>query len=899
MSRVAPTLAAPAPPEASPSDGGVEMEAPAPSPRFADAQAVDDERFVGDSSWWACLSEWFRSEQGDGPESCAQLRKEVRLLKRENAALRELARARGATSEEVARARAILEPPTPAQAVATLYGDAEGGWAAAATSSGSVVSAGDSASGDVLVDGVPVAVAPNPLVVVSDAGRTVDDELALVLLRAFAERGLVQPTAVVANVSPALARARLARGTLDTLGLYHVPVGVGTDGGGGEDCVDTWSETADQYVPGEQSQAAKALMSGRRLLHRTFVRARPGSLTLLLLSSTKDAALFLRDNTDLFKAKIRVVVVSGGCAVTDAGLAPDASAHNVAVDAASADFLFRRLQELRVPLVVVGRHAAAAAKTPKRVFDQLAELGSPIGWRLRSATRDAVLAEWAACRDDDVQRVAFLKRACGCADVPATEDDVWPFATAFETRDAVALCCCVPELRSRFFEPTSVSCQGCDHLVVGCEPAASCVKPDPELLFERFLEQSYQHGISLNSSLCRPEIIVVSDPGQDLDDEMAFVLLRALIEEGLVSCAGVVCNLRPAGRRALLARGTLDCLGLQHVPVAAGSDGGSKKHEDTFSDSAAHYMPEKCELPDGQALLKELYENAPLGGVHLLLISSMTDAARFVRENERLFVDRTTSVTIMGGVEAFDAADGKPLKPDTANNNTFDMAAAEELYANIQRLRVPMVVLSRHAAYACPMPRDVYDDLSWTGHPIGQRLQSTQRASIEGLWKRAAASDPEKRMGLPARCDKPWFCNTFCAGKGGDRTEDDSVWDLVVSFNMYDPLALMACVPDLRRRFFRCVEKRVDGVAHSVIGTSKDAPGVDEENVRPLRDFMYRGFFKGATLNFSSYTKLDADTMPTRLRDLAREVASVALDPAGKKAPDEVKDDADERKEPR
>ena len=360
-----------------------------------------------------------------------------------------------------------------------------------------------------------------------------------------------------------------------------------------------------------------------------------------------------------------------------------------------------------------------------------------------------------------------------------------------------------------------------------------------------------------------------------------------------------VCNLRPAGRRALLARGTLDCLGLQHVPVAAGSDGGSKKHEDTFSDSAAHYMPEKCELPDGQALLKELYENAPLGGVHLLLISSMTDAARFVRENERLFVDRTTSVTIMGGVEAFDAADGLPLKPDTANNNTFDMAAAEELYANIQRLRVPMVVLSRHAAYACPMPRDVYDDLSWTGHPIGQRLQSTQRASIEGLWKRAAASDPEKRMGLPARCDKPWFCNTFCAGKGGDRTADDSVWDLVVSFNMYDPLALMACVPDLRRRFFRCVEKRVDGVAHSVIGTSKDAPGVDEENVRPLRDFMYRGFFKGATLNFSSYTKLDADTMPTRLRDLAREVASVALDPTGKKAPDEVKDDADERKEPR
>ncbi|KAH8050364.1 hypothetical protein JL720_15395 [Aureococcus anophagefferens] len=394
------------------------MEAPAPSPRFADAQAVDDERFVGDSSWWACLSEWFRSEQGDGPESFAQLRKEVRLLKRENAALRELARSRGATPEDVARACSILEPLTPAQAVATLYGDAEGGWAAAATSSGSVVSAGDSASGDAFVYGAP------------------------------------------------------------------------------------------------------------------------------------------------------------SCAC----------------------------------LVVVGRHAAAAAKTPKRVFDQLAELGSPIGWRLRSATRDAVLAEWAACRDDDVQRVAFLKRA-RLRRRASDGGRRLAVRDGFETRDAAALCCCVPELRSRFFEPTTVSCQGCDHLVVGCEPAASSVKPDPAL--RAVLEQSYQHGISLNSSLCRPEIIVVSDPGQDLDDEMAFVLLRALIEEGLVSCAGVVCNLRPAGRRALLARGTLDCLGLQHVPVAAGSDGGSKKHEDTFSDSAAHYMPERCELPDGQALLKELYENAP------------------------------------------------------------------------------------------------------------------------------------------------------------------------------------------------------------------------------------------------------------------------------------------------
>ena len=76
---------------------------------------------------------------------------------------------------------------------------------------------------------------------------------------------------------------------------------------------------------------------------------------------------------------------------------------------------------------------------------------------------------------------------------------------------------------------------------------------------------------------------------------------------------------------------------------------------------------------------------------------------------------------------------------------------------------------------------------------------------------------------------------------------------------MYDPLALGLC-SNLRRRFFT-VEKDVKGVKHTVIGISKDEPGIADDKVKELRDFLYRGFFKGTTLNFSSYTKLDADTM--------------------------------------
>ena len=82
----------------------------------------------------------------------------------------------------------------------------------------------------------------------------------------------------------------------------------------------------------------------------------------------------------------------------------------------------------------------------------------------------------------------------------------------------------------------------------------------------------------------------------------------------------------------------------------------------------------RMELIDGQRLLINCIVSA-LGGC-IWPISSMTDAAQFVRENE-LIVQKTQSATIMGGVELLDTDDGLPLVPDTANNNAFDVNAAE------------------------------------------------------------------------------------------------------------------------------------------------------------------------------------------------------------------------------
>ena len=58
------------------------------------------------------------------------------------------------------------------------------------------------------------------------------------------------------------------------------------------------------------------------------------------------------------------------------------------------------------------------------------------------------------------------------------------------------------------------------------------------------------------------------------------------------------------------------------------------------------------------------------------------------------------------------------------------------------------------------------------------------------------------RQGLPNRCNKAWYCKTFLKGNGMDRGGDDSIWDLVEQFNMYDVLALVYAVPSLAWRFF-------------------------------------------------------------------------------------------------
>jgi hypothetical protein len=134
--------------------------------------------------------------------------------------------------------------------------------------------------------------------------------MALIMARFLTDESRIRLRAVIANLRPGRERARLVRGTLDLLGLQNVPVGIGTDGGSATHEAN-FDATAPYATPLHTTRMS-SLEPGRALLHRTLVAAPPRSLTLLCISSLKDAALFVRDNSALCQSRLKHVVVMGG-----------------------------------------------------------------------------------------------------------------------------------------------------------------------------------------------------------------------------------------------------------------------------------------------------------------------------------------------------------------------------------------------------------------------------------------------------------------------------------------------------------------------------------------------------------------------------------------------------------
>ena len=114
-----------------------------------------------------------------------------------------------------------------------------------------------------------------------------------------------------------------------------------------------------------------------------------------------------------------------------------------------------------------------------------------------------------------------------------------------------------------------------------------------------------------------------------------------------------------------------------------------------------------------------------------------------------------------------------------------------------------------------------------TEHMVAVNIRSVSKLSIDQLWNKVILhpSDP-RREKLPTRCDIKWFCRTFMSQEDITKDSPTSVWTQVRRLNMYDPLALLFCVPAYRAAHFSPKTKVVNGVAHIVVGTSERDTGI-------------------------------------------------------------------------
>lgn len=336
-------------------------------------------------------------------------------------------------------------------------------------------------------------------------------------------------------------------------------------------------------------------------------------------------------------------------------------------------------------------------------------------------------------------------------------------------------------------------------------------------------------------------LFVITDPGRDQDDEDVLVMLNRLIRLEILQVMGVVANMAPALQRARLAKGSLNELGLPNLAVGIGTAANQTEKDGLDYQFAVSYLAERETLVDGKELILETLRQARPKSIVLLLISALTDAADVLREHHYLFNQAVRRVVIMGGVEVKDEtpvldAEGR-FKPDmSAANHDFDKPATEFLYRQLQDMGIPMTVLSRHSAVAAKVERTVYDDMAATGHPVGKRLLEAQKAAIELLWQRANLPADAPNRHLPPRCDRNWFLTTFTGGKGTELKAEDSIWDLVLTLNLYDPCTLIACIPNLREHFFTPTVVEVHGVEHIVLGVSAKTHNV--RSPKELASFM-------------------------------------------------------------
>lgn len=278
----------------------------------------------------------------------------------------------------------------------------------------------------------------------------------------------------------------------------------------------TGSSNAYEFDVDYLARADEVLPSGVSLFVRQMEQADDGLFTLVVLSGMRDAWDLLRDHTELFRRKIARVVIMGGIEVSgtlaklseEGFLVPDTASNN-AFDMEAANCFYRELQQQSIPMTIVSRWAAYAAKLPLSLYDRMARTLHPVALRLQRVQQKSLQHLWARANmaPDDPAREGLPPRCnkawfsqvfLGGQGLDRTgKDSIWDRATTFQPYDCIAVLGALPGMRDRYFDPVVFPVHGMHgitvHEVMGLSAQISGVR-DPDALCS-WLEEALLEGV--------------------------------------------------------------------------------------------------------------------------------------------------------------------------------------------------------------------------------------------------------------------------------------------------------------------------------------------------------------------------------------------------------------------
>lgn len=307
-----------------------------------------------------------------------------------------------------------------------------------------------------------------------DVGCDNDDSFSNIHRKWLIDNGYLDTLAVVATLAPEYERAKLAKGELNSLGLGHIPVFVGSrliD-------VDAKPLACHSNVPylADIDEVDLTITGLETLISEQDDK----SITFTIQAGMEDFAKLLHNRSHLIKTKAKKVVIMGGVVPQKVGkyLVPN-DANNNTFSWSSACYVYSRCQELGIPMTIVTRNAAYACKLDFSVYDVMEKTGHPMGIALAKTQKTMMehLFVAASSPENSVQRetlppsrdVAWFANTFCDGIRPKNVGEVWTLVKYFNLYDSVNLFAAFEDFE-KYFKLEIFEVLGVKHKVIGLTP---------------------------------------------------------------------------------------------------------------------------------------------------------------------------------------------------------------------------------------------------------------------------------------------------------------------------------------------------------------------------------------------------------------------------------------------